>query len=210
MGIGCGGILRIGMLTDKIKKYKLILASGSPRRSSLISGLDFDFTVEKNACEDESFDDTLPLNEVAIYLADKKSDHFLRPISENEILITADTIVICDERVLNKPSTVDEAFEMLKFLSGKTHTVSTGVTIRTSIKRVSFSDETEVKFKELTDDEIIYYIEHYKPFDKAGSYGAQDWIGLVAIEKINGSYFNIMGFPVHRFYSEIEKLISEI
>lgn len=196
------------MLIDKIKKYSIILSSSSPRRQELLKGIGIDFKFEKNGCEDESFDSQLPLEDVSSYLAIKKSNAFSRELSNNEILITADTVVICDNKILGKPLNREDAFGMLKFLSGKKHIVSTGVCIRSYKKSTSFDVKTSVSFRNLSDNEINFYIENYRPYDKAGAYGAQEWIGFIAIENIEGSYFNVMGFPVHTLYLELEKFLD--
>jgi septum formation protein len=180
----------------------LVLASSSPRRQYLMSEAGFHFTVESPDA-DESYPPEMPLDQVAKYLAAKKAEYF-RPRIKDEIILTADTVVVLGNKILNKPADEDEAIEMLARLSGRTHLVITGVCIISKEKEESFDDTTEVTFKKLTVEEIEFYVEHYKPFDKAGSYGAQDWVGLVAIEKINGSYFNVMGLPVHKVYQHLQ------
>ena len=161
----------------------------------------FDFVVRKPDVE-EDFPATMPVENVASFLAKKKAE-FFRPSITEEIVVTADTVVILDQRILNKPADREEAIEMLSTLSGRTHTVITGVCVLSREKELVFDDRTEVTFKSLTRDEIEFYVDVYKPFDKAGAYGAQDWIGMVAVERINGSYFNVMGLPVHRVYQEL-------
>lgn len=183
----------------------LILASSSPRRQYLMREAGFDFTVEKPDV-DEDFPATLPVNEVARYLALKKAEYF-RPSLHNQIIVTADTVVILNNQILNKPADRAEAISMLSRLSGHTHLVMTGVSIISKEKEESFDDTTEVTFKKLSTEEIEFYVDHYKPYDKAGAYGAQDWIGMVAIEKIVGSYFNVMGLPIHRVYTELKKFL---
>ncbi len=183
-------------------KHPLILASSSPRRQYLMREAGYDFTVEKPDI-DESFPKELPVEQVAKYLASKKAEYF-RIELHNEIVITADTVVILDNTILNKPENRDEAISMLSRLSGRTHLVMTGVCILSSGKEESFDDTTEVTFKKLSPAEIEFYVDTYKPFDKAGAYGAQDWIGLVAIEKIIGSYFNVMGLPMHKVYEHLK------
>jgi septum formation protein len=183
-------------------KRPLILASSSPRRQYLMKEAGFDFTVEKPDV-DESFPPEMPVDEVARYLASKKAEHF-RPRMQNEIIVTADTVVILFNRILNKPHDRTEACEMLAALSGRTHLVMTGVCILSKEREESFDDTTEVTFQSLTKDEIEFYVDHYKPYDKAGSYGAQDWIGMVAIKKISGSYFNVMGLPIHKVYEHLK------
>lgn len=162
----------------------------------------FHFTLEKPDV-DESFPKEMPVDQVAKYLASKKAEYFRLKIND-EIIITADTVVLLADKILNKPADASEAIQMLTQLSGKTHLVITGVCIISKEKEESFDDTTEVTFKTLTKDEIEYYVEQYKPFDKAGAYGAQDWVGMVAIEKINGSYFNVMGLPVHKVYQHLQ------
>jgi septum formation protein len=183
--------------------YQIILASQSPRRKQLLEQLDLPFTV-KTKNTDESFPDHLKAQEIPIYLSQKKADAFMSDLADDELLITADTVVWLNETVLNKPENTEHAHQMLRMLSGQKHQVFTGVSLSTNNKRVSFYDETEVHFNHLSDDEISYYIEHYKPFDKAGSYGAQDWIGLMGVNKIVGTYFNVMGLPVAKLYHELK------
>jgi septum formation protein len=182
-------------------KRPLILASSSPRRQFLMKEAGFTFTIEKPDVE-EDFPDTLPVDQVARYLASKKAEYF-RPGIQDEIIVTADTVVILHNSILNKPTDRTEAIAMLSWLSGKTHLVMTGVCILSKEKEESFDDTTAVTFKELSRQEIEFYVDHYKPFDKAGAYGAQDWIGMVAIEKIVGSYFNVMGLPIHRVHQHL-------
>lgn len=179
----------------------IILASSSPRRQYLMKEAGFQFTVEKPEV-DESFPDTLPVEQVARYLALKKAEYFRKDII-HQLVVTADTVVILENQILNKPESRDEAITMLEKLSGKTHRVMTGVCILSAEKEESFDDTTEVTFKQLTKEEIEYYIDNYKPYDKAGAYGAQDFIGMIAIEKIVGSYFNVMGLPIHKVYTHL-------
>lgn len=179
----------------------LILASSSPRRQYLMKEAGFTFTVEKPEVE-EDFPDHLPVEQVAKYLAAKKAE-FFRPKMADEIILTADTVVIINNKILNKPLDRNEAIAMLSELSGQTHLVMTGVCILSKEKEESFDDKTEVTFKKLTQSEIEFYVDQYKPYDKAGAYGAQDWIGMVAIEKIAGSYFNVMGLPINRVYTHL-------
>jgi septum formation protein len=180
----------------------LILASSSPRRQYLMSESGFKFTVEKPEVE-ESFPKEMPVDQVAKYLASKKAEYFRTNIKE-EIVITADTVVILDGQILNKPTDREDACSMLARLSGRTHLVITGVCIISKEKEESFDDTTEVTFKTLSREEIEFYVDHHKPFDKAGAYGAQDWVGMVAIERINGSYFNVMGLPMHKIYQHLQ------
>lgn len=183
-------------------KRPLILASSSPRRQYLMKEAGFEFTVEKPDV-DESFPADMPVDQVARYLASKKGEYFRLNI-KNEIIVTADTVVIIFNRILNKPKDKKEACEMLSELSGRTHLVMTGVCILAKEREESFDDTTEVTFQSLTRDEIEFYVDHYKPYDKAGAYGAQDWIGMVAIKKISGSYFNVMGLPIHQVYEHLK------
>ena len=186
----------------KLKGKKLILGSQSPRRKDLLASLDLDFKViTKNI--DETYPNGLSNKEIAEYLANLKSTVF-KPKS-NEIIITADTIVCVGNEILGKPSTKIEAIQMLKKLSDRAHEVITGVSIKSMNNEYTFSDTTSVHFGKLTYDEIDYYIDTYKPYDKAGSYGIQEWIGQIGITKIEGSYFNVMGLPVHRVYAELLK-----
>ncbi len=196
------------MLLTKIKDYKLILASQSPRRKFLMQQAQFQFTVINPSHEDENYPSDLSALEVAPYLAEKKASSFKNKLLANEILITADTVVILNNQVLNKPANEIEAFQMLQSLSGNTHMVITGVCLLSLSKKHVFSDTSLVTFRDLTDEEIQFYINNYHPFDKAGAYGAQDWIGLIGIEKIVGSYFNVMGLPVGLLYKELEKFID--
>lgn len=187
--------------------FKIILASGSPRRKELLLNLDIPFTIKVKPT-DEIFPPHLKADEIAVYLSKKKADAFINELNDNEIIITADTIVWLNNEVLNKPINADEAKTMLVKLSGKWHTVYTGVTILKKSISYSFYDETKVKFKDLDEREIDYYIQKYQPLDKAGAYGAQDWIGLMAIERLEGSYFNVMGLPVEKVYNELKRLIQ--
>lgn len=179
----------------------LILASSSPRRQYLMKEAGFIFSVEKPDVE-ESFPAEMPVTQVARYLSSKKAEYF-RPKMNDEVIVTADTVVILDNTILNKPLHRTDAIGMLTMLSGKTHLVMTGVCIISKEKEESFDDTTEVTFKLLSQQEIEFYVDTYKPYDKAGAYGAQDWIGMVAIEKITGSYFNVMGLPINKVYSHL-------
>lgn len=184
---------------------KIILASKSPRRQELIKGLELPYEVRTYEV-DESFPQELQAEQIALYLAEKKANAYPLTIGKDELLITADTIVWVNDHVLNKPESPEEAFAMLKEICGTTHIVYTGVCLRTSDNIVPFFDSSEVVIKPLTDEEIMHYINNYKPFDKAGSYGIQDWFGYVAVEKINGSFYNVMGLPVGRLYDELKKI----
>ena len=169
----------------------------------MLKGLDIAFTVEPNKDEREAFSEGLPHNSIPEFLARHKSETFHRELAPGEVLITADTLVFLDSQILGKPQGPEDAARMLRDLSGRTHTVTTGVALRTRDRIHTFSDTTEVDFKPLTENEIAYYIERYRPFDKAGAYGVQEWIGYVGITAIRGSYFNVMGLPVQRLYTEL-------
>ena len=191
------------MLKKILQPYDVILASASPRRTELMKEFGVQFNVYPKHI-DESFDPELPPQKVAEYLSEKKARAFSgSELHANTLIITADTIVTIDDIILGKPKNVEEAKNILQQLSGRRHEVITGVTIRTFNKLKTFSVVTIVFFKELSDAEIAYYIENFKPFDKAGAYGIQEWIGHAAIEKIEGSYFNVMGLPTHRLYEEL-------
>ncbi len=190
------------MLNQILQDYKIILASGSPRRRELLKYLEIDFEV-KTANIDETYPPNLAPGQVPVYLAEKKAHAFDGVIEDNWLLITADTVVILDNQILGKPQTSAKAKEMLADLSGKQHKVVTGVCIRTKEKSRCFSAETKVWFKKLSTGEINYYVEKYKPLDKAGAYGIQEWIGYIGIEKIEGSYSNVVGLPVQRLYVEL-------
>lgn len=194
---------------QKIKKFKITLGSQSPRRRELLSGLDIDFTIEPNKDESESFTDDMVQEEVPEFLARHKSDTFHRELLDNEILITADTLVFCNGEIIGKPSDRNDAYNIIKRLSGNTHRVITGVALRSKGCYRSFSAITDVTFNELSDEEIYYYIDKYQPYDKAGAYGVQEWIGYVGINSINGSFYNVMGLPVQRLYTELAKFIEE-
>ena len=183
--------------------HRFILASASPRRRELLGGLDIAFTVEVNKDEKEAYGPDLPHRAVPEFLARHKSETFHRPLAPDEVLITADTLVLLGDQVLGKPADRAEAVQMLQLLSGRTHAVITGVALRTPGRIHSFSDTTEVDFKPLTEAEIAYYIEKYRPYDKAGAYGIQEWVGYAGITAIRGSYFNVMGLPVQRLYTEL-------
>lgn len=189
-------------------KYNIILASNSPRRRELLSGLDLEFEVKVLDGIDESYPD-MPRQLVAQYIAGKKADAYLATLNESDLVITADTVVIVDNDILGKPNDEQEAKAMLRRISGRSHKVVTGVCLLTPDARREFSVSTDVTFKPLTDEEIDYYVEHYHPLDKAGAYGIQEWIGYVGVTALNGSYFNVMGFPVQRIYSELMKMSGE-
>lgn len=184
--------------------HKILLASKSPRRREIMKLLNLPFTVVTLDGIDESYPSDLKPNEVSQYISNKKADIYLKRIGDNEMIITADTVVICENQILGKPADAEDAVRMLHQLSGKTHTVTTGVTVATAKKRVSFTTESLVTFAKLSDDEIRFYVDTYHPFDKAGGYGIQEWIGAVAVEKIDGSFYNVMGLPIHRLYQVLK------
>lgn len=184
-------------------KYNIVLASNSPRRKELLSGLDLSFTVKVIDGIDESYPSDLPSADVALYVSRKKADAYREAMTKDMLVITADTVVVLDGEVLGKPSDKSDACAMLCKLSGKTHQVITGVCLTTSDKQSAFSVVTEVTFKELTEEEINHYVDTYKPFDKAGAYGIQEWIGYIGVTSLTGSYFNVMGLPVQRIYNEL-------
>ena len=190
-----------------LKNKRIILASASPRRKELLAGLCIDFEVDTRNNFEETYSTDTPHEQIPEVLSEGKSYGFHRPLESDEILITSDTLVLCEGHVMGKPLNREEAYEMLKLLSGRSHKVITGVTIRNSEKSVTESDTAIVYFKELTDNEIYYYIDNFKPFDKAGAYGIQEWIGYIGIDRIEGSYFTIMGFPVHLVYQMLSKFI---
>ena len=186
---------------------KLILASNSPRRKELLAGLDVDFEVKVLKDIDESYPEDLPVDEVALYISKAKAEAYRNVITDEQLVITADTVVVLHNRVLGKPENREDAIEMLHALSGHTHKVITGVS---SLKgQRAFSVTTEVSFKTLSDAEIEYYVDVYKPFDKAGAYGIQEWIGYVGVTGLKGSYFNVMGLPVQRIYQELVALCGD-
>lgn len=188
------------MLTEKLKNHKLILASGSPRRQQFFKDLELDFEIRLKEVE-EVYPENLRASEVTDYLASLKADAFeLKP---NEILVTSDTIVWLDDKVIGKPKDYEDAFVILKELSDKTHEVITSVCLRSVLKTSVFNVITKVTFGSLTPEMIDFYLDNYKPFDKAGAYGIQEWIGLVGIEKIEGSYTNVVGLPTEKFYKEL-------
>jgi septum formation protein len=196
------------LLHDKLSSKRLILASASPRRRQLLADCDIPFVVAEPFDCNEEYPPQMPSHEVAEYLSGLKSDAYPHTLAADEILLTADTVVIVDDHILGKPSSAEEAVAMLQMLSGRVHNVVTGVTIRSAERRRSFSVSSSVSFRTLTADEIDYYITRYRPFDKAGSYGIQEWIGYVAIESIEGSFFNVMGLPVQRLYVELGEFVK--
>ena len=192
------------MMFDNLKKYKILLASKSPRRRELLQQLRLPFKTISIGGIEEKYPPSLPVDHIPEYLSNLKADAYNKNLRDDEMVITADTLVILGNEVLGKPDGHDDAVKMLKKLSGRTHKVITGVTVSTSDKRTSFSTTTEVKFADLSDDDIEYYVDNYLPFDKAGAYGIQEWIGCVAVEAIDGSFYNVMGLPVHRLFKELK------
>ena len=193
-------------MLNNLKKYKVILASGSPRRRELLSGLGIDYTIKVLPDVNEAYPETLKGEDIPLYIAREKAEAYLKGIESDELIITADTIVWLDNEVLGKPTDEQQAKVMLRMLSGKTHHVITGVCLTTSEFQKSFTTTTEVTFAKLSEEEIDYYVEKYRPLDKAGAYGIQEWIGFVGVEAINGSYFNVMGLPIQRLYQELKQL----
>lgn len=197
--------LSVGNMLDNLKKYKVVLASNSPRRKELLSGLGIDYEVKTLPDIDESFPEGLTEVETATYIARAKADVYRNIMQSDELIITADTIVWLDGEVMGKPVDNEDARRMLRALSGKTHQVITGVCLMTIDSQKAFATVTDVTFCHLSEEEIDYYVERYRPMDKAGSYGIQEWIGFVGVESISGSYFNVMGLPIQRLYTELKK-----
>ena len=195
------------LLQDRLKNCRLILASASPRRRELLADCDLDFVLaEKFECE-ECYPADLAAEKVAEYLSQLKSNAYPHALGERDILLTADTVVILGDKILGKPHSAEEAHEMIASLSGATHKVVTGVTLRTAERTISFSAESMVSFRVLDSEEIDYYVERYRPMDKAGAYGIQEWIGYIGIEGIEGSFYNVMGLPVQRLYTILKDII---
>lgn len=186
------------------KRLKIILASASPRRKELLAGLDLDFKVKVIKGVSESYPESLRAEEVPQYISREKAAAY--QVADDELLLTADTVVVVDNTILGKPHDADDARRMLRLVSGRTHQVVTGVTLTTAKAQKTFGVTTDVTFRQLTDDEINYYISHYRPFDKAGAYGIQEWIGYIGVTSIHGSYYNVMGLPVQHIYQEIMKM----
>ena len=187
---------------------RIILGSGSPRRRELLGGLDIEFEVDTGNNFEETYPEDTPLETIPAVLSEGKSMGFHRELNENEILMTSDTLVLCGERVMGKPHSREEAIDMIKTLSGRSHKVITAVTVRDSSRMKTMSDTAHVHFKVLTDSQIEYYIDNYRPYDKAGAYGIQEWIGYIGIDRIEGSYFTIMGLPVHLAYELLTEFIG--
>lgn len=192
-------------MLENLKKYKVILASNSPRRKELLAGLDIPYEVRVIPGIEETYPDTLKGDEIPQYLSRKKAEAYRDRMAGDELIITADTIVWLDDKVLGKPADEAEACAMLRMLSGRTHAVLTGVTVMTKERHVTFAVESKVTFDELSEEEISYYVSHYHPTDKAGAYGIQEWIGYVGVRGLEGSYFNVMGLPVQRLYNELKQ-----
>lgn len=190
-------------MLDNLKKYKVILASNSPRRKELLAGLGVDYEVRTLPDIDESYPEALSGADIPLHIAKEKADAYRGMLRSGELMITADTIVWLDGKVLGKPKDREDALRMLREMSGRTHEVFTGVCITTTGWQRSFAAQTEVRFSELSEEEIAYYVDKYQPMDKAGAYGVQEWIGYIAVENISGSYYNIMGLPVQRLYKEL-------
>jgi septum formation protein len=194
------------MIKDTLANYRIILASRSPRRQQLLRdlGLEFDVVIKEYS---ETYPENLNGEEIARYVARQKAISFRNEISDNEIVIAADTIVWCNNMVLGKPLNYEDAIRILKEISGNTHEVITGVSLFSLSGEVTFSESTKVTFEPLSDEEIVYYVDKFKPYDKAGAYGIQEWIGIIACSHIDGSYFNVVGLPVQRLYAELQKFI---
>ena len=196
------------LLNDKLKPYRLLLASQSPRRRELMTGCGLPYELApKYDCE-EVYPADLPAEEVPLYLSQLKSRAYPEPLANGDILLTADTVVVLDGEVLGKPHGREEAVGMLRRLSGRRHTVVSGVTLRNAERMHTFEARTSVWFRTLSDEEIEHYIDTYRPFDKAGSYGIQEWIGYAAIERIEGSFYNVMGLPIQKVYVELDKFLD--
>ena len=186
-------------------QYKYVLASNSPRRKELLAGLGIDFEVRVLSDIDESYPVTLPVADIAEFIAAKKAEAYRATMGAEELIITDDTVVICGDEVMGKPADDADACRMLRQLSGRVHHVTTGVCLTTRQQQRRFSVTTEVTFKELSDEEISFYVSRYRPFDKAGAYGIQEWIGYIGCTGLNGSYYNVMGLPVQRIYQELQQ-----
>ena len=193
-------------MLDNLKKYKVILASNSPRRKELLAGLGVDYEVRTLPDVDESYPETLQGADIPLYIAKEKADAYVAMMQPGELMITADTIVWLDDKVLGKPWDREDALQMLRTMSGRTHEVFTGVCITTTDWQRSFTAQTEVRFDTLSEEEIAYYVDNFQPMDKAGAYGVQEWIGFIGVENISGSYYNIMGLPVQKLYRELLKV----
>lgn len=193
-------------MLDNLKRFNVVLASNSPRRKELMSGLGVDYVVKTLPDVDESYPDTLRGEEIPAYISREKADAYQSMIEPDELLITADTIVWLDGEVLGKPKDREDAIRMLRKLSGASHQVITGVCLTTKEWQKCFTATTDVTFASLTEEEIVYYVDKYAPMDKAGAYGVQEWIGFIGVESISGSYFNVMGLPIQKLYKELKRL----
>ena len=193
-------------MLEQLKDYRIILASNSPRRKELLAGLGIPFEVKTLPGIDEAYPDTLNPSEVAEYISREKANAYADRMEDDELLITADTIVVSGDEIMGKPENAADACRMLHRLSGTVHQVYTGVTLTTLNMQRSFTAATDVRFAKLTDEEVNYYVETFRPFDKAGAYGIQEWIGYVGVESIHGSYFNVMWLPIQRLYQELKKI----
>lgn len=196
------------LLKDSLKGHRLILASNSPRRRQLLGDCGLEFSLAQKYEVEEVYPTDMEAESVPEYLAGLKSDGYPEPLLEGDVLITADTVVILGDRILGKPADRGEAVEMIRALSGKTHTVVTGVVLRSAASKHSFSSHSKVTFRQLRDEEIEYYVDKYSPLDKAGAYGIQEWIGYAAVEHIEGSFYNVIGLPVQRLYVELERFLN--
>ena len=196
------------LLHEKLQNYRLILASRSPRRRELLAGCDLHFDIAEGYEVEEVYPETLAAEKVPEFLSGLKADGYPYPLADGDILITADTVVILGDRILGKPADRAEAVEMIRSLSGQTHTVITGVVLRSADGRRSFSSHSKVRFRKLRSEEIEYYVDTYSPLDKAGAYGIQEWIGYAAVEHIEGSFYNVIGLPVQRLYVELEEFVN--
>lgn len=194
-------------MLPNLDKYRIVLGSNSPRRKELLSGLGLRFEVKPMPDLDESYPDSLQAKDIPVFIADKKAKAYLPTLQADELLITADTIVWLDNQVLGKPVNREGAIRMLQSLSGNTHHVITGVCLTTHNQFVSFSVVSTVRFAPIKEEDIVYYVDNYRPYDKAGAYGIQEWIGYVAVEGIEGSFYNVMGLPIQRVYQELSRIL---
>ena len=194
-------------MLENLAAYRIILGSNSPRRRELLAGLDLSFDVHVIPGLEENYPDSLQPQEIPVFLSKQKAEAYLFTLEDQVLLITADTIVWNETEVIGKPKDREDAIRMLRSLSGHEHQVVTGVCLTTTKKQETFSVVSSVRFASLTDEEIIYYVDKYKPFDKAGAYGIQEWIGYVGVESISGSFYNVMGLPVQRLYQELKRFV---
>lgn len=194
-------------MLENLAAYRIILGSNSPRRRELLAGLDLSFDVHVIPGLEENYPDSLQPQEIPVFLSKQKAEAYLSTLEDQVLLITADTIVWNETEVIGKPKDREDAIRMLRSLSGYEHQVVTGVCLTTTKKQETFSVVSSVRFASLTDEEIIYYVDKYKPFDKAGAYGIQEWIGYVGVESISGSFYNVMGLPVQRLYQELKRFV---